>query len=270
MTPFEMSLDHITWRGWHRPGAGPRCLAVHGWLDNANSFLPLAEQLSDWDFLAVDLPGHGHSSYLPYPGTYTFIDSVHHLGNLMEAWGGPLVLMGHSLGGGLLSMLAGALPEPVTHLILLDALGPITTPAHEALELFRKSRQISARPYQRRHFATPEEALARLQHPPQAAAHLAARSLRREAQGYYFAFDPRVKHLSRSRLTEEQIQTFLQGIQCPVHVQSYSEGILPQFAPKEERLRCLRQVEWVDLPGSHHLHLHQPQVVAAAIRRFLP
>ncbi len=40
------------------PG-GLKVLALHGWLDNAASFLPLAAQLPTLDLVMVDLPGHG-------------------------------------------------------------------------------------------------------------------------------------------------------------------------------------------------------------------
>ena len=45
----------------------PAVLALHGWLDNAASFVPMLPWLSGLDLLLLDLPGHGHSSHLP-PG----------------------------------------------------------------------------------------------------------------------------------------------------------------------------------------------------------
>lgn len=50
---------HLPWgtlKGlhWARPGA-PKVMCLHGWLDNAASFVPLAPQLEDFDLLALDL-----------------------------------------------------------------------------------------------------------------------------------------------------------------------------------------------------------------------
>ena len=43
-----------------RAGA-PKLLALHGWLDNAASFLPLLPYLGEFELVALDLPGHGGS-----------------------------------------------------------------------------------------------------------------------------------------------------------------------------------------------------------------
>lgn len=262
MHPFEVNIDGLRLRGWRRPGSGPRCLGVHGWLDNANTFQPLLAHLPDWDFLAVDLPGHGRSDHLPQPGTYHFIDSVYWIVKLLQHWG-PGWLMGHSLGGGLTSMAGAVVPELTQGLILLDALGPITSPPEESPQLFRRSLEAQAKPLRRRYYATYEEAMQRLQHPV-----LAERSLQCDAHGYYFAYDGRVKAISRIRMTEVQIQAYLKALLCPVQVQIYSRGILSQF-PLHERLKCLQRGSLVELEGGHHLHLENPQLVAAQILPFV-
>ena len=40
-------------------------------------------------------------------------------------------------------------------------------------------------------------------------------------------------------------------------------------AVREARLACLRDGRVVVLPGSHHLHMEQPQAVAAPVLEFL-
>src|SRR3546814_4039743 len=48
---------------------------LHGWLDNANSFIPLAERLPN-PLLALDFSGHGHSDHAPAELATHLIDHV--------------------------------------------------------------------------------------------------------------------------------------------------------------------------------------------------
>ena len=50
-------------------------LCLHGYLDNSNSFKPMASEIcrsQDYYLIALDLPGHGLSSHLPRGIPYTF------------------------------------------------------------------------------------------------------------------------------------------------------------------------------------------------------
>lgn len=268
---FEVEVDHLLIRGLRRPGCGPRCLALHGWLDNCGSFTTLQHHLPDWDFLAVDFPGHGRSQWLPAAATYHFVDTVARVVQLVRHWAQPrLVLLGHSMGGAVATLAASLVPDQVEALIILDALGPISTPDEEARELFLKALQ-SRQPYQRRYYSTRQAAIGRVcsgGHSLEAAEHLVARSLLQCEQGYFFSFDPRLKEVSRARYTETQLKNFLTAIPCPVQVQSYSQGLLPRFPPARQRFEWLPRGWWVDLEGGHHLHLEQPEPVARAILDF--
>lgn len=272
MVPFEVEIDRLKLRGWRRPGPGPRCLAMHGWLDNAGTFARLVEHLPGWDFLALDMPGHGRSQWLPEPGFYHFIDGVHWVTSMILHWQGPLVLMGHSMGGGLATLAAAVCPAAVSHLVLLDALGPLVSPPEESVQLFLRSRESLAKPFKRRYYDSYDEAISRLcvdGRSREAALALAERSLLCDAQGYYYAYDPRLKAVSRARLTEEQVQAYLRAIQCPTQVYSFSGGIMPGFAPLPARLQCLARGELVELEGGHHHHLEHPSAVAQRILRFV-
>ena len=57
--------------------SGPKLLCLHGWLDNAASFLPLAPHLAGFDWVALDLPGHGASSHRAPGYDYAFADWLH-------------------------------------------------------------------------------------------------------------------------------------------------------------------------------------------------
>ncbi len=90
------------------PG-GPRLLCLHGWLDNAASFLPLAPFLQDFDLVSLDLPGHGGSAHRPPGCDYVFVDWIHDVLDALDALGWERArLLGHSRGGAIARLVAAA------------------------------------------------------------------------------------------------------------------------------------------------------------------
>lgn len=64
----RLSLPHIELAAHlFGPQDGLPVIALHGWLDNANSFARLAPKLKGLRILALDMAGHGHSDHRP-PG----------------------------------------------------------------------------------------------------------------------------------------------------------------------------------------------------------
>ncbi len=117
----------------HGPADGIPVLALHGWLDNAASFEPLAPLLKGLRLVALDLPGHGHSDHRAGGTHYHFIDYVEDVLGAVDALGWErFALLGHSLGGAVATFVAGACPDRVTRLGLIEALGPLTEHPDEA------------------------------------------------------------------------------------------------------------------------------------------
>ncbi|HZX81878.1 MAG TPA: alpha/beta fold hydrolase, partial [Lysobacter sp.] len=79
---------------------GVPVLALHGWLDNAASFLPLSSHLPGLDIVALDLPGHGASAHLPASAEYTLVNAARAVLGAADALGwSRFSLLGHSMGG---------------------------------------------------------------------------------------------------------------------------------------------------------------------------
>ena len=113
--------------------AGPRVLALHGWLDNAASFLPLSTPLAHCDLVALDLPGHGGSEHRQPGYDYAFVDWIHDGFDALDALGWDRAsLLGHSMGGAIATLMAASLPARVERLALIEALGPVSGKAEEA------------------------------------------------------------------------------------------------------------------------------------------
>ena len=112
MREFHLDIPIGRIAGLRNHGDGPRVLALHGWLDNAASFIPLAQHLHGIDLVAIDQPGHGRSAHLP-PGTdYSFVGALNAVLDVADALGWDrFALLGHSMGAGIGSILAASLPR---------------------------------------------------------------------------------------------------------------------------------------------------------------
>jgi pimeloyl-ACP methyl ester carboxylesterase len=116
---------------WHA-GAECRVLATHGWLDSAATFNELAPRLENCDVVALDLPGHGRSSHRGTGTLQHFVEYIADVVAALDALGWErAVLMGHSLGAGVMACVSGAFPERVRGLILIEGIAPQPAPAEK-------------------------------------------------------------------------------------------------------------------------------------------
>lgn len=261
----------------HGRGGATRVLALHGWLDNAMSFAPLAAVLPECDLVALDLPGHGRSAHRPPQTWYHYVDYLDDALAALDALGWErCVLLGHSLGATLASVLAAARPSRVERLMLIEGLGPLAFRPGSAVAALRTALDERARldPARMRIFPTIADAVAaRMQAnglSEAAARLLVERSLEPVEGGFRWRSDPRLKIATPMRIHEEMIQEWLAAIECPTLLVA-ADPAPAYFEASLRRARIARvaQLTEVVLPGSHHLHLEDPAPVALAIRDFL-
>ena len=257
---------------------GPRVLALHGWLDHADSFTPLAERLASRHVVALDLPGHGRSEHHPPGYGYLFVDQAARVVQAMDALGwARCTLLGHSLGGALAAVVAGTIPQRVERLVLLDALGPLVEEPEgapgrlaQALDQERSTARRKERVYPTLEDARAAWDRARFAMAPVARAALFERAVRRTPRGVAWAADPRLRLPSRLRLTEAQVQAFLRAIQAPTLLVVPASGVLADLPPERlaARRACVPHLHEVSVPGGHHAHLSHVEAVAGAIQAF--
>jgi pimeloyl-ACP methyl ester carboxylesterase len=105
------------------PADGIPVLALHGWLDNAASFSALRPFLTQARLVAIDMPGHGLSDHRSTDSGYQIWDDLPQLAGLLDQFGWErCVLLGHSRGAMISTLLAAAFPERVDALITLDGM----------------------------------------------------------------------------------------------------------------------------------------------------
>lgn len=112
-------LQYLDW-----PGEGPPLLCIHGLTANRHSWDGLARRVHPRRrVIAVDLRGRGLSDKPP-AGSYGVHEHAKDMAALITALGlGPVVVVGHSLGGLVAAMLAADFPELVSRLVLIEAGG---------------------------------------------------------------------------------------------------------------------------------------------------
>lgn len=257
-------------------GATP-VLALHGWLDNAASFVPLAPHLPGLDLVAPDLPGHGASAHLPAGADYSFAGAVHAVLDIADALGWQrFALLGHSMGAGIGSLVAAAVPERITRFVAIEALGALAEePTRTVARLRDAVAATRALPGKRlRIFPDVASAVrARMQVnglSEPVARLLVERGLAPVDGGFVWRSDPRLTLPTMLRMTEPQVRDLVAGIACPTRV-IHADPAQPYLPDPLRRARAalLPRGELVVLAGGHHLHMEDPVGVAAAIGAFL-
>lgn len=267
-------------------------LAIHGWQDNAGTFDRLCPLLpNDIPILAIDLPGHGRSSHYPKGmHYYIFWDGISLIRRIAKYYGWTkLTLLGHSLGGALSFMYAAAFPDDVESFISIDIAGP---PARD----HRKQAANLGDSIDRflRYETLPESKTPCYNYDDAIDVVLAAYDgsvdvqsveilMRRgmapapahfNREGFHFARDLRLKVALMGMLSLEQVIAHAEIIKCRVlnirAVPGLNFDNLDYYPSVIEAMKkSARKVDYLEIPGTHHIHLVNPERVSQQITDFL-
>jgi pimeloyl-ACP methyl ester carboxylesterase len=257
---------------------GAPVLALHGWLDNAASFVPLAAHLDGVDLVALDLPGHGASAHLPPSAEYTLVNAARAVLSAADALGwSRFALLGHSMGGATATLVAAGAPARVERLALIEALGGLVEAEDATARRLQDAFAAQAEPAgaRRRVFADVATAVrARLLAgglAEDAAKLIVERGLAPAPDGgHVWRSDARLTRPTAVRMTEGQVRDVIAAIACPVRLLHARPAF--RFFPAEvrdARAALLRDGEVIGLDGGHHLHMDDPGAVAAHLAPFL-
>jgi pimeloyl-ACP methyl ester carboxylesterase len=260
---------------WDAPGDTTFVL-VHGFLDNAYGWFEVAPQLGA-HAIAVDVRGHGDSGWVGAGGYYYFMDYVADLDDVIRQLGRErIVIVGHSMGGGIAAYWAGVRPERASAVALLEGMGP---PDESNVDVAaRAARWIDGWRTSRREFkpmASIEVAAARLcKHDPllseALALQLATHGVRETDGGPVWKHDP--LHLTQGPypFRRDVAEQFWRRIACPVLIVDGAESKLnlgeDERASRRAELRNARAVRHAVVPGAGHMMMrHQPAAIAALL-----
>jgi pimeloyl-ACP methyl ester carboxylesterase len=264
--------------------AGEPIVLVHGFLDMAYSWCSFADALQAqcrqplW-ITAPDCRGHGDSGWAGAGGYYHFPDYVFDLDCVIQAIGVKRCkLIGHSMGGTISLLYAGAIPERVSKLVLIEGVGPPGMKFSDAPE--RMATWISeVRQRGRNHFRqyTSVEAGARQlrQTNPRlteaAALDLARAGMKLNASGkWLWKFDPLHRTAAPQPFYTEQALEFLRRIQCSVLIVDGAQSQQRQRLDKQQRYDAIAKREQVVIENAGHMvHQDNPEKLAETVADFL-
>ena len=260
---------------------------LHGWMDVSASFQFVVDALDrDWRVVAPDWRGFGLSARAA-GDCYWFPDYLADLEFVLDDVVGeaPALLVGHSMGGNIALMYAGARPERVRAVVNLEGFGlrptrPEQAPARYAQWIDQLKQGGALRDY-----ASRDEVGARLmKNNPrllkERAAFLAEHwSVADGAGRYRVAGDPAHRVVNPTLYRIDEVLACWESVECPVlwvraaqtdvlrHVGTDAAAALREVEARKDVLRDVESVVVED--AGHMLHHDQPHEVARLIDGFV-
>jgi pimeloyl-ACP methyl ester carboxylesterase len=283
---FRSGALRIHFRDWGDPGLPP-LVVVHGLRDHSHSFDDLARGLLDrFHVLALDLRGHGDSETTPYYAFGHFVLDLHNLVRALRLE--RPILVGHSMGGEIVTRLAGAFPGVPSKVVIIEGLGPPPIDMEEerqwTIDGFARIDRSIAGPAGLKDL---DAAYTRLRQKNPRLSEQKARELAllgtraREDGTLEWKFDPMLTTMAVTDPFDLAFaSTFWRSIAAPTLVVHGAESgefwhsrpgaIYLEPDDLRRRLGCFRDVAFVEIPGAGHMvHFDRPRELLTAIREFL-
>ncbi|HSS70014.1 MAG TPA: alpha/beta hydrolase [Casimicrobiaceae bacterium] len=268
-------------RTWGEADA-PKLFMLHGWMDVGASFQFLVDALErDWHVIAPDWRGFGKSAWCA--DGYWFADYIADLEAILDAFAPhePARLVGHSLGGNVVTLYAGIRPERVAKVVSLDGFGIPAEDASNAPGKYAKWLDALRDPPAFAPYATLASVADRLQkNNPRLSRDKAEFLASHWAEvlpdgSARLVSDPRHKLPFPIVYRVEEVQAIWARVAAPVLWVGASDSFILKWLGDgerglRERMSALPDCRLVTIPDAGHmLHHDQPAAVAAAIEPFL-
>jgi pimeloyl-ACP methyl ester carboxylesterase len=275
-----LNIHYLEWSARQ----GTPLILIHGFLDHARSWEPFVASLVGqsrnpiW-IVAPDCRGHGDSGWVGAGGYYHFPDYLLDLDSLLSALKvSAATLMGHSMGGTISFLYAGAFPQRVKKLILVEGIGPIGMNFSDAPGRMEKwisdVREVGRRVI--REYSTLEEARKRLQRTnPRLSSDLALRlarwGMKQRGNGkWIWKFDPLHRTSAPQPFYLEQALEYFRRIVCPVLIVRGNESRQASRPDMQKRLDVIAVKTLVSIEGAGHMiHHDNPEELASVVAKFL-
>jgi pimeloyl-ACP methyl ester carboxylesterase len=274
----RLKLHYVDWGNPEKPLA----VLVHGGRDHARNWDWVAQGLREnYHVIAPDLRGHGDSEWAR-GSEYAMVEYVVDMAQLLSQLDSfPAILIGHSLGGGIVLQYSGVYPEKVCKVVAIEGLGPPphmidqqSKHAYERMQLWiTQMRDLAGRLPRR--YKTLNEAVQRMRETnprlsEAQAYHLTVHGTNRNEDGtYIWKFDNYVRAQSPYRFNVEDAKEIWGRITCPTLLFRGTESWASD-PEKDGRAKAFQKVKVVNVPGAGHwVHHDQLDIFLRAVQNFL-
>jgi pimeloyl-ACP methyl ester carboxylesterase len=272
-------------RHWGEADA-PTLFMVHGWMDCSASFQFIVDALrGDWHVIAPDLRGFGLTE-VSGSDCYWFPDYLGDLDAILDHYSPqqPINLLGHSMGGNVVSLYAGVRAHRVVKLINLEGFGLPATKPDEAPGRYAKWLDALREPQELRSYANIAQVAARLQKnnarlSDERAAFLALHwSRQNEAGQWEILGDGAHKRPSPILYQESEVMACWAQTTAPVLWVEADQTDVWKWMGGKERARIAIAARQKAIPklitamltdAGHMLHHDQPEALAKIVEQFL-
>lgn len=274
---FEVFGRRMAAKRWGQPSGQPT-IALHGWLDNANTFDRLAPLLPELDLVALDFAGHGESDHRPPGVHYHPITDIQDVLAVADQLGWDTFnLIGHSMGAAITTELAATFPERVSRAVMIDgfmATGGVTL--DEQLEQNRTAVEKMLAPSRSPRVYPDIETMAErvseaTDQTFEAAIVLVERGHKVVEAGITWRTDPRIRFPTPLRYTRKHMNRLLQDTSAPCLLIVAEQGDNWYQGEIEDSQEHHPNLTTYRMAGPHHIHLEPAYVgkVGREIRRFM-
>ncbi len=257
-------------------GGNVPAIALHGWLDNANSFDAFAQAMVELDLFAMDFAGHGRSDpRQPDVGYWGWLDAQDVIAVADRLGWQRFVIVAHSMGAEYSTQLVGIYPQRVTAQICIDGWVEATS-IDTVLDGIRENLDtcLTTSDGALRGYASLDAMAQRLEQAKgiefAAARALVERGHRVTDAGYVWSTEPRIRRTHTQRQSDDVVVALAKRTTAPT-LMITARGGEDWFQHSLELVRpVLADFEEVCFDGPHHLHMSAalPELVDE-IRRFL-
>jgi pimeloyl-ACP methyl ester carboxylesterase len=260
----------------------PPVFLLHGFQDTGDTFQFLVDAFKqDWPLVALDWRGFGRSEWAR-DGAYWFPDYVADLDALLDAagLGAPARIIGHSMGGNIATLYAGARPERVRCFVNLEGFGLPRTGATQApLQLRKWLDQVKAVPPLKDYDSFEQLAsIIQFRYPrftPERSAFIARAWATLKADGrVHLLGDSRHRWINPVLYNRDHAEAIWREVKAPMlMVLSEDSEYLHRLGADgtENGLKAIiPRIQVVRVEGAGHmLHIEKPEAIAPPIEEFL-